>query len=288
VVSETGSTNADLAELARAGAPDGQVLVAELQTAGRGRLGRHWQAPAQASITCSVLVRPIVPPARLGWLGLLTGVALAEAVTRIALVDAALKWPNDLLVRPDSSASARSEPVASPTARRLESTSSATSEGPRPQGHGGAVGDETGYGKAAGVLAERPVEGAVVIGFGLNVSQDAGELPRSAQPTAYPPTSLALSGAPVVDRDPLLRAVLREFADWYERWVQAAGDPDACGLRAAYRERCVTLDAEIVVHLPGGTTVAGRAADVDPDGRLLVVTERETVALAAGDVVRVR
>jgi BirA family biotin operon repressor/biotin-[acetyl-CoA-carboxylase] ligase len=220
-------------------------------------------------------------------LGLLTGVALAEAVTRVALVDAALKWPNDLLVRA-ASMDARSEPEASPAARGSDSPAGARSEPSAVSGDVMGPGAETGYGKAAGVLAERPVEGAVVIGFGLNVSQDAAELPQPAHPTAYPPTSLALAGAPVVDRDPLLRAILREFAAWYERWVDAAGDPDTCGLRATYRERCATLDAETVVHLPGATTVAGRAVDVDSDGRLLVVAGGETVALAAGDVVRVR
>ena len=99
VVAETGSTNADLAALARDGAPEGLVLVAERQTAGRGRLGRTWTAPARAGLTVSVLLRPSVPVARLGWLPLLAGLALAESVGRVAMVDAVVKWPNDLLVR---------------------------------------------------------------------------------------------------------------------------------------------------------------------------------------------
>src|SRR5262245_33528909 len=98
VVTETGSTNADLVAAARTGAAEGLVLVAESQTAGRGRFDRVWQAPPRSSLTLSVLLRPSVSPARLGWLPLLTGVALAESVGRIAVVDAALKWPNDLLL----------------------------------------------------------------------------------------------------------------------------------------------------------------------------------------------
>jgi len=99
VVAETGSTNADVAAQARAGAPEGLVLVAERQTAGRGRLGRVWESPARAGIAVSVLLRPDgVDPARYGWLPLLAGVALVEAVRRVAQVDAVLKWPNDLLV----------------------------------------------------------------------------------------------------------------------------------------------------------------------------------------------
>jgi BirA family transcriptional regulator, biotin operon repressor / biotin---[acetyl-CoA-carboxylase] ligase len=97
VVASTGSTNADL--LARGG-PEGQVLVAEEQTAGRGRAGRTWVSAPGASLTFSVLLRPTsVPPAARGWLPLLTGVAVAAAIRSAATgVAAVLKWPNDVLV----------------------------------------------------------------------------------------------------------------------------------------------------------------------------------------------
>ena len=95
-MASTGSTNADL--LARGG-PEGQVLVAEEQTAGRGRAGRTWVSAPGASLTFSVLLRPAsVPPAARGWLPLLTGVAVAAAVRSAAGVAAVLKWPNDVLV----------------------------------------------------------------------------------------------------------------------------------------------------------------------------------------------
>jgi BirA family biotin operon repressor/biotin-[acetyl-CoA-carboxylase] ligase len=96
VVASTGSTNADL--LARGG-PEGQVLVAEEQTAGRGRAGRTWVSQPGQSLTFSVLVRPAsVPPSARGWLPLLTGVAVAAGVRSAAGVAASLKWPNDVLV----------------------------------------------------------------------------------------------------------------------------------------------------------------------------------------------
>jgi BirA family transcriptional regulator, biotin operon repressor / biotin---[acetyl-CoA-carboxylase] ligase len=96
VVESTGSTNADL--LPRGG-PEGQVLVAEEQTAGRGRAGRTWVSLPGASLTFSVLLRPTpVPSASRGWLPLLTGVAVAAAVRSTADVAAVLKWPNDVLV----------------------------------------------------------------------------------------------------------------------------------------------------------------------------------------------
>jgi BirA family transcriptional regulator, biotin operon repressor / biotin---[acetyl-CoA-carboxylase] ligase len=99
VVTETGSTNADLLAAAPGGAGEGVVLVAEAQSAGRGRMGRHWVSPPRAALTFSVLLRPsAVPAATRGWVPLLTGVAVASALRAQAAVDAWLKWPNDVLV----------------------------------------------------------------------------------------------------------------------------------------------------------------------------------------------
>lgn len=101
VAEETGSTNADLVARAAGGAPEGLVLVAEEQTAGRGRMGRSWLSPPRAALTFSVLVRPPgVPPARRGWLPLLAGVATATAVQQVSGLGAQLKWPNDVLLGP--------------------------------------------------------------------------------------------------------------------------------------------------------------------------------------------
>ena len=97
VVPEVGSTNADLAARAADDEPEGTVLVAEHQAAGRGRLDRTWTSPPRAGLTVSVLLRPDVPAARRGWLPLLTGIALAEAVGEVSGVRTSLKWPNDLL-----------------------------------------------------------------------------------------------------------------------------------------------------------------------------------------------
>jgi BirA family biotin operon repressor/biotin-[acetyl-CoA-carboxylase] ligase len=97
VVESIGSTNAELLARAAADAPEGTVLVAEHQEAGRGRLDRTWTSPPRAGLTVSLLVRPDVPAARRGWLPLLTGVALAESVGELTGVRASLKWPNDLL-----------------------------------------------------------------------------------------------------------------------------------------------------------------------------------------------
>ncbi|MGH3801780.1 MAG: biotin--[acetyl-CoA-carboxylase] ligase, partial [Pseudonocardiaceae bacterium] len=99
VVATVPSTNTALAVAARAGAPDRTVLVAEHQTAGRGRGARSWVAPARSGLMLSVLLRPTeVPQARWGWLPLLVGVALCRTVSSLAELPVALKWPNDLLL----------------------------------------------------------------------------------------------------------------------------------------------------------------------------------------------
>jgi BirA family biotin operon repressor/biotin-[acetyl-CoA-carboxylase] ligase len=245
VVAETGSTNADVMAAAQAGAPEGLVIVAEQQSAGRGRLDRRWQAPAQAALTLSVLLRPAA--GRVSWLPLLAGVALADAVGRLAEVEAALKWPNDLLVR-------------------------------LPGG---------GWGKCAGILAEAGAD-AVVLGIGLNVLQRADELPPPLDPSAFPPTSLALAGATLSDRPPLLKALLRALADRYRVYQAAGGDPVESGLVEAYRERCATIGQPVTVSLPGGGQRRGQACDIDADGRLVIADGVGTHALAAGDVHHVR
>ncbi|MFJ6695866.1 biotin--[acetyl-CoA-carboxylase] ligase [Streptomyces sp. NPDC091272] len=242
VVDATGSTNSDLAGRADS-APEGTVLVAEEQTQGRGRLDRRWSAPARSGLFFSVLLKPgdAVPVERWGWLPLLTGVAVATALSKAAGVDTALKWPNDLLLTVE--------------------------------------GEER---KAGGILAERVPDG-VVVGVGLNVSLRADELPV---PTAG---SLALAGATTLDRDPLLRAVLRSVEEWYEDWRGAAGDPAGSRLQAAYAAGCSTLGRTVRAELPGGHVLTGEAVAVDGDGRLVIGTaDGVQQPVGAGDIVHLR
>ncbi len=102
LVASTGSTNADLLAAADDGAADRTVLIADEQTEGRGRRSRTWASPPGSGVYLSVLVRPSnVPPARLGTLSLVAGLALMHAAQQTAEIDAVLKWPNDLLVGAD-------------------------------------------------------------------------------------------------------------------------------------------------------------------------------------------
>ena len=98
VVEEAASTNALVVERARAGAAEGLVVVAEHQTAGRGRLDRTWETPPRSGLTFSVLLRPTVPTASWPWLPLLAGYAVDKAL-EAAGFEASVKWPNDVLLR---------------------------------------------------------------------------------------------------------------------------------------------------------------------------------------------
>ncbi len=97
VAEEAGSTNALVSERAHGGAGEGLVVVAEHQTAGRGRLDRTWQAPPRSALTFSVLLRPTSPTATWPWLPLLAGYAVDKAL-KAAGFEAAVKWPNDVLL----------------------------------------------------------------------------------------------------------------------------------------------------------------------------------------------
>jgi BirA family biotin operon repressor/biotin-[acetyl-CoA-carboxylase] ligase len=93
------STNTHAAHWAAEGAPEGSVVVTEYQTAGRGRHGRTWTADAGKNLMFSVVLRPDLPPDRLGLITLCGGVAVAETVEGSAPLRATIKWPNDVLLR---------------------------------------------------------------------------------------------------------------------------------------------------------------------------------------------
>jgi BirA family biotin operon repressor/biotin-[acetyl-CoA-carboxylase] ligase len=90
------STNSFAKKLAAEGAADGTVVLAEEQTAGRGRMDRTWLAPVFSSILCSIIFFPKLPPAALFRLTMIASVAIVNAIRRICGVTAHIKWPNDI------------------------------------------------------------------------------------------------------------------------------------------------------------------------------------------------
>jgi len=164
--------------------------------------------------------------------------------------------------------------------------------------------------KIAGILAERSGS-AIVVGTGINVLQQRGELPvptatsllvaqgagpaeaRGAGPAeawGERPAGAPGPGAWADMRERLLTAVLDELAHWYRAWLDQPrpGDADGCGLREEYLRRSGTVGAAVTVMLPGGQNLTGVAADIDAAGRLEIRTPTGLVQVSAGDVVHLR
>lgn len=231
VLEQAGSTNAVAAERVRAGVADHRtVVLAEHQTAGRGRLDRGWETPARSALTFSTVLRPDVSPQRWPWLPLLVGYAVHRALAEHG-VPSALKWPNDVLVDP-----------------------SAPSPGTP--------------GKVAGILVER-VEGrtgpVAVAGIGLNVTTTADELPVATATSLLAATERAPDRTDLLAT--LLRTLVATHDDWRtseEEWLrtayQAACDTVGRDVRVELpggeplRGRALAIDHEgrLVVQGPEG------------------------------------
>ncbi|MBN1814815.1 MAG: biotin--[acetyl-CoA-carboxylase] ligase [Anaerolineae bacterium] len=185
----TGSTNDVAKELAAQGAPEGTVVAADEQTAGRGRLGRRWLAPPNTCLLCSILFRPSLPPTQIQQLTMLCALAAADAIRETAGLHVWLKWPNDLVVR---------SPISN-----LQSQ---------------------GWKKLAGLLTETGFTGerlgCAVVGIGINVNVETRILP-TLDPNAT--SILAETGQPV-DRGVLLAGFLAEVERRYEA-LQAGESP---------------------------------------------------------------
>jgi BirA family biotin operon repressor/biotin-[acetyl-CoA-carboxylase] ligase len=250
-LASTGSTNADALELARDGAPEGIVVVADHQTAGRGRRSRTWVAPPGASLLVSVLLRP--PADVAGAVTMAVAVAMAGAVADLAGVEPGLKWPNDLVVDDRKLAGILAE-----------------ADWP------------AGAAMSAGWRAPAPHERVpVVVGVGVNVSWPA---PPEADELAETATALNWLGADV-DRADLLVAFLRRLDASYGELV-GSGSP--AGTMAEWRRRSATLGRRVRVDL-GPDDVEGTAVDVTDEGHLVVETlEGARRTFAVGDVVHLR
>ena len=258
-VAETGSTNADVLELARHGEPEGIVVVADHQTAGRGRRGRTWEAPRNASLMGTVLLRP---PAAVGSLTTMAvGLAAVEAVQACCGVAARLKWPNDLVWPGDGSADDRK--LAGILAEADWPAASTIAGGWSPPGP-----------------RERVV---VAVGIGLNVAWG------DAMPDALRPTAVALdeltAPAEAPGRADLLVALLGALDRWYDLLLGADGP---AALRRAWEARSATIGRRVRVDL-GSDDLVGTAVSVTDEGHLVVESlegERRTVSV--GDVVHLR
>lgn len=257
-VPRTGSTNTDVMELARQGEPEGVVLVADHQTAGRGRAGRTWTAPPGASLLCTVLLRPPAAVASMATFAL--AVAASEAVEQVAGFRPGLKWPNDLVVEDSDGGALRTRKLAGILAEAEWSPGSNI---------------------AAGYRGPAPHERATVAaGIGLNVSWPH-QVPEELADIAVAINHLS---AATPTRDDVLDALLDRLDVHYGALVRGeVGD-----VLEAWRSRSVTLGREVRIDL-GADDLVGTAVDVTQEGHLVVEPldgGRRTIAV--GDVVHLR
>jgi BirA family biotin operon repressor/biotin-[acetyl-CoA-carboxylase] ligase len=176
------STNRVLLELGRQGAPEGTVVVADHQTAGRGRLGRTWVAPAGSGLLMSVLLRPALAPEQLHLATAAVALAARAAVADVAGFEPGVKWPNDLVVGDRKLAGVLAEA------------------------------DFSGGGDAP----------AVVVGIGINLNWPAEGPEGLPVDVALGATAANLVSGRDVDRDAVLTSLLDHLAEQIGSWTAVA------------------------------------------------------------------
>lgn len=227
------------------------MVVAEHQSAGRGRLGRRWEAPTGANLLMSVLLRPRVPPASRHLITAVVALAAADAMAELTDVVPGLKWPNDVLA---------------PDGRKLAGVLAEADLSPANPATDGSEGTQ-----------------AVVVGVGINANWPVSDLDLPEE-LAGKATSLRQQTGTAVDKEALLEALLQALEPRVEALAAAPGRSDQS---ADLRRRCVTLGASVRVDLATGSLV-GTAVDLTVDGHLVVRTEAGDRTVVAGDVVHLR
>jgi len=245
-----GSTNNVARQMAEAGAAEGLVVVADEQTAGKGRLNRSWWAPPGSSLLMSLLLRPSLPLLRAGQLAMCLGLGAVEGIEEVTGLRPALKWPNDLVVN----------------GRKL----------------GGMLVELAADGDALSYAV-------LGLGLNVTWQagrRSSFVVPADIAATA---TDLAAVLGRQVNRLPLLAGILACTEKWYERTLAEQPSPSAGGpVVQAWAARLDTLGHAVSVRLGDGE-VRGDAVGVSPEGALLVRDEAGRVhTLWAGDVTSLR
>ncbi len=243
------STNRYLLDEARHGAPEGVVAVADHQSAGRGRLGRRWEAPPGSNLLMSVLLRPDLPSDHRQLAGAAVALAATDAVAALTGLGLGIKWPNDLL---------------GPDGRKLA----------------GVLAEADVPGVPAGGGTPRA---PIVVGIGMNVNwpEDDSDLPDELLGTA---TSLRQQTGRSVDRAELLEALLNFIGP---RVGDLGSDAGRARQSADFQAHCTTLGTPVRVELPDDR-FEGVATHLTPEGHLVVAVGGATRTVVAGDVVHLR
>jgi BirA family biotin operon repressor/biotin-[acetyl-CoA-carboxylase] ligase len=239
-------------DMAEAGAPEGTVVVADEQTAGRGRASHTWYSPPGQSLYASVLLRPDLAPAQAGWITMVAALSVSEAIREMRderlennlassvisnlLSPISIKWFNDIHI-------------------------------------GGR--------KVCGILVESSITGDqldyAVLGIGLNVNTSFDQAPSEVRARA---TSLreAWAAQEPLDRSVVLARVLARFGKRYTNLLTQRTSP-----AREYAQALETLGREVRVDTGNGI-VSGRALRIMEDGALIVLTADGEQRIGFGDI----
>lgn len=257
-VAEIPSTNTALLERARSGGQEGEVIIADLQTQGRGRRGREWTAPAGTSLMMSMLLRPpsdALSPSNASLATSALALSARTAILELTNVNLEIKWPNDLV-------------IDTPVDQLLDA--------------------DLGYRKVAGILTETLISNAViealVIGIGLNTGW--GEVPPELQSVA---TSLDVLTKSEIDRNALGFKILQNFETEYAALLAPNGSQQVLH---EVKKHSNTLGKRVQVHMDvtaNTQIIRGLAVDLDECGRLIVETgDNDSQIITMGDVEHLR
>ena len=246
------STNLYAKNLAMHDAPEGALVIANEQTAGRGRFSRRWFAPAGTSLLLSLIFRPELPPSRIHLVTMACGLAAAHAIEEVTGVGAGLKWPNDVLVDGRKVAGILTEMIS--TGRRIESL-------------------------VVGI--------GINVNLDVNAFQEAASSGRyrdalmqdpSLQSLPAQATSLMLAAGRRISRLELLWRFLERLEHWY-------GEMKDEEILIAAWSRKMSLFGKPVRVTTLEETFVGRPVAVDQDGALLLeLAGGERRRIVAGDI----
>jgi BirA family biotin operon repressor/biotin-[acetyl-CoA-carboxylase] ligase len=231
VVDVTGSTQVDLAESIHANtAVDGDVLVANYQSAGKGRLDREFIAPPSSALLFSFFKSVERPREEWNFIALLTALSITEALADLdSSGDLRIKWPNDILINEK---------------------------------------------KIAGLLCQADSNG-VIVGVGLNVCMQEDELPVATA------TSLYLEKFSEVDRNVILKKILRVFEEKFQMWSKQGSAPFITQFEAL----CSSLNRDIEIIWPTGESKTAVATGISLLGELIL---SDGVLVNSADVLHLR
>lgn len=229
------STNTRAAELASQGAPEGVVVIARQQTAGRGRLGRTWLSPLDSGVYLSMILRPEAPISSLPLLTIAAGVAAAAGIAIESDVTVGLKWVNDLVFDGRKVGGILCELPRSTAI--IENSDSASLPPP------------------------------MIVGIGINVALNEDDVPDELKTKVE---WLERIAGCAVNRSKLVAEILNEFEVVYRQML--AGERS--GVIDRWRRQSVTLGREIIAT-SGSRTFEGIAVDIAEDGSLVVDTVGE-------------